>query len=97
MIKNKFGIILFFSILYLASCQPSSPTLPPPSVEKSPARIDTLSIYSASMDKDIPAIVMLPAGYDESVSDRYPVVYMLHGATGSYQLGRDIPRIACLC
>jgi hypothetical protein len=70
MIKNKFGIILFFSILYLASCQPSSPTLPPPSVEKSPARIDTLSIYSTSMDKDIPAIVMLPAGYDESVSDR---------------------------
>jgi S-formylglutathione hydrolase FrmB len=90
MIKNKFGIILFFSILYLASCQPSSPTLPPPSVEKSPARIDTLSIYSTSMDKDIPAIVMLPAGYDESVSDTYPVLYMLHGATGSYSSWEEI-------
>ncbi len=84
MIRKKIGIILFFSILYLSGCQPSSSTLSPTSIEESPARVDTLLIHSASMNKDIPAVVMLPSGYDEAVSDSYPVVYMLHGATGSY-------------
>lgn len=47
------------------------------------ARVDTVEVYSASMDKLLPAAVVLPQCYDEH-SDPYPVIYLLHGATGSF-------------
>jgi len=47
------------------------------------ASIDTTVIYSAAMHKDIKAVVIKPDNYDQSAS-RYPVVYLLHGYSGSY-------------
>lgn len=47
------------------------------------AKIDTIYVYSNSMSKDIPAVVVTPNKY--SSSKRYPVVYMLHGYSGSYR------------
>ncbi len=44
---------------------------------------DTIYVYSNSMKKDIPAIVITPQGY--STDKKYPVVYMLHGYSGSYK------------
>lgn len=44
---------------------------------------DTLSIYSPAMDRILPAAVVLPQSYHES-DTHYPVVYLLHGATGNY-------------
>jgi len=47
------------------------------------ARIDTLWVYSESMQKEIGTTIILPDNYD-STSWHYPVVYLLHGAGGDY-------------
>ncbi len=41
------------------------------------ANVDTVSVQSASMNKQVKAVVITPAGY--SKSKEYPVVYLLHG------------------
>lgn len=40
-----------------------------------------LSTHSQSMNKDIPVVVITPAGYSENTS--YPVLYLLHGYSGN--------------
>ncbi len=49
----------------------------------SAAQIDTLSTFSKAMNKKIPAIVITPERY-KSGSDRFSVVYLLHGFGGSF-------------
>ncbi len=46
------------------------------------ATVDTIVTMSASMHKDIKAIVITPKGYVKS--NQYPVVYLLHGYSGNY-------------
>ena len=45
------------------------------------ADIQNIRIHSVSMDKEIPAVVVLPDGYSESA--RFPVLYLLHGYGGN--------------
>lgn len=47
------------------------------------ATVDTVAIYSKAMNKSLPCVVIKPSGY-ESGSNRYPVVYLLHGHSGNY-------------
>ena len=47
----------------------------------SAARIDTVAVFSAKMQRDIPALVVVP---DAGVGRRMPVLYLLHGYSGSY-------------
>jgi len=47
------------------------------------ASVDTVSIYSAAMHKNIKTVVIKPASYDAN-NEKLPVVYLLHGAFGSY-------------
>lgn len=47
------------------------------------AAIDTLSIYSSGMFKNVKCVVITPSGYNKS-NNRYPVVYLLHGYSGNY-------------
>ncbi|MBC6492363.1 alpha/beta hydrolase [Flavihumibacter stibioxidans] len=47
-------------------------------------KIDTLSIYSAAMKKDMKAIVIKPSS--QPPSQGYPVLYLLHGMGGAYNL-----------
>jgi len=51
------------------------------------AQVDTVSIFSNAMGKAAPAVVVLPERYRASVQS-FPVVYLLHGWSGSY---RDWP------
>lgn len=46
------------------------------------AKVDTLNIFSKSMQKDIKCVVVLPDSY--SGNTVYPVVYLLHGYGGNY-------------
>ncbi|TWR24622.1 esterase family protein [Mucilaginibacter achroorhodeus] len=46
------------------------------------ARVDTVTIHSGIMKRDIKAVVITPAKYNKSSS--YPVVYLLHGFSGNY-------------
>lgn len=47
------------------------------------AQVDTIQVFSASMQKNIKTCVMLPDGYKKS-SKKFPVVYLLHGYSGNY-------------
>jgi len=46
------------------------------------ATVDTALTYSASMKKNIKAVVVLPDNYKQGKT--YPVTYVLHGAGGNY-------------
>ena len=46
--------------------------------------VDTVSIYSNSMHKNISCVVISPDNY-ATVKKRFPVVYLLHGYDGSYR------------
>lgn len=51
------------------------------------ARIDTVAVRSACMQRDIPALVVVPEAAAES---RLPVLYLLHGHGGSYTSWQEI-------
>lgn len=42
------------------------------------------SFYSAALDREMPYAVYLPAEYFAEPEERFPVLYMLHGAGGNY-------------
>lgn len=46
------------------------------------AKVDTVTTYSASMKKEIKAVVVLPSDYDQG--KEFPVVYLLHGYGDNY-------------
>lgn len=46
------------------------------------AKVDTVETYSDAMKKKIKAIVITPDNYTSGT--QYPVVYLLHGASGNY-------------
>ena len=46
-------------------------------------QVDTLHVFSTSMQKDIKNVVILPEDYTNNTKN-YPVLYLLHGAYGSY-------------
>jgi S-formylglutathione hydrolase FrmB len=48
------------------------------------ARVDTVSIYSKAMNKEFKCVVIVPTGNSNNASTRWPVVYLLHGYSGSY-------------
>lgn len=47
------------------------------------AKVDTVKTYSASMQKEIYALIVTPDNYSKTNS--YPVAYLLHGYSGDYQ------------
>lgn len=51
-------------------------------------------LHSAAMDRKVGYNIYLPPGYHEDVARRYPVVYYLHGATGTEKSDADFFRIA---
>lgn len=62
-------------------------------------KVDTVMIHSTVMNKDIKATVITPDETRKNRDQRYPVVYLLHGATGNckYYLEKvrpDLPEIA---
>ncbi|MBN9298143.1 MAG: esterase family protein [Filimonas sp.] len=48
------------------------------------ASVDTALIHSASMNKDVKCVVVKPNSYASNSTQKFPVVYLLHGYSGSY-------------
>jgi S-formylglutathione hydrolase FrmB len=46
------------------------------------ATVDTLKVFSPSMNKEVKTVVIIPQSYNEETS--YPVLYLLHGYSGRY-------------
>ncbi|MEQ1800241.1 MAG: alpha/beta hydrolase family protein [Lacibacter sp.] len=53
------------------------------SFDLSASKVDTISVYSNVMRKEIKAVVITPRNYKKS-KERFPVVYLLHGYSGNY-------------
>ncbi|WP_428232308.1 alpha/beta hydrolase [Flavobacterium sp.] len=47
------------------------------------AKVDTLQVFSAAMNKNIKTCVITPDNYQKS-NKNFPVVYLLHGYSGNY-------------
>lgn len=47
------------------------------------AKIDTIQVFSAAMNKNIKTCVIVPDNYKKS-NKKFPVVYLLHGYSGNY-------------
>lgn len=47
------------------------------------AKVDTISVHSASMNKEVKTVVIRPDSYNKK--ETYPVLYLLHGYSGSYK------------
>lgn len=47
------------------------------------AKVDTIQVYSTAMKKNLKAAVTTPSSY-QSGSQKYPVVYLLHGGSGAF-------------
>jgi len=47
------------------------------------AKVDTITVFSNSMQKEIKCVVITPKNYKKS-KERFPVVYLLHGYSGNY-------------
>jgi len=60
------------------------------------ASIDTISIYSNSMFKNVKCVVVTPSNYSNSTT-RFPVVYLLHGYSGKYSdWANNVPELQTL-
>jgi len=67
-IMKKF-LLLFFALLPLSLLAQT--------------RVDTLSVFSQSMQKSLQAAITLPSSYDTS-KEQFPVLYLLHGGSGAF-------------
>jgi S-formylglutathione hydrolase FrmB len=60
--------------------------------------VDTVAVYSPSMDKEIKNVIILPENYDKGGDKKYPVVYLLHGYSGNYSnwinIKKNLPELA---
>src|SRR3984893_7597278 len=48
-------------------------------------RLQDITLHSQAMRGDVHVDVLTPTGYDPSSGMRYPVLYLLHGALGTYK------------
>ena len=74
-------VALFLGITTSACARPAEQTPTEP-----PVQGDTIEVMSTSMQRNIKNVVIVPAKYfDKDLQDqRYPVLYLLHGAYGCY-------------
>ncbi|GAB3971632.1 alpha/beta hydrolase family protein [Spirosoma terrae] len=49
------------------------------------ARVDTIDVQSTSMNRTLRAAVVLPERYKKLKKQPFPVLYLLHGGTGSFR------------
>ncbi len=54
-----------------------------PIVAFSQGKVDTISVYSPSMKKNLKAAVTVPSSYSKG-DQRLPVLYLLHGGSGAF-------------
>jgi enterochelin esterase-like enzyme len=71
----------------------ASPTPAPsvmPDVDGSVSRVEDRTFASPTLGRAMPYLVFLPPGYDANAAASYPVLYMLHGMSGTNTEWRDL-------
>lgn len=88
-IKHKLGLFVL-QCMILAFCSVTAFAAGKPDKSKASAprtathQVDTVTIWSQSMQKPIKNVVILPAEYNPNTPQDWPVVYLLHGFRGRY-------------
>jgi enterochelin esterase-like enzyme len=54
------------------------------------SRVVEASVQSDLLGREKPYLVYLPAGYDENPTKKYPILYLLHGASDTHTAWRDM-------
>jgi putative tributyrin esterase len=78
------GMLLTLTVVANAQKPSASPAIP---VEQS--SVKTFQLDSKLLGRRIPYGVVLPTNYDFNKQERFPVVYLLHGLSGSYKTFAD--------
>jgi S-formylglutathione hydrolase FrmB len=55
--------------------------------------VDTMTVFSSKMNKEIKNLLILPKGYDKSSPNLYPVLYLLHGYGGKFFSWNDLSNL----
>ncbi len=88
-IRHRLGLFVL-QCMILAFCSAtafaaSKPNTPKASTSRAAThQVDTVTIWSQSMQKPIKNVVILPTEYDPNTPQDWPVVYLLHGFRGRY-------------
>lgn len=85
--------LMLFSIIFLQLAACAGTTAP--AADETPQQADTVKVKADKMNRDITTVVIMPEQYfdPDLQEEQFPVIYLLHGATGSY---RDWPTKANL-
>src|ERR1044071_4133849 len=85
------ALVLPFSVYAQKAATPSGNT-----ISGNAARVETLRLDSKLMAREMPYRVIFPLNYDakEKASERYPVVYLLHGLGGHFDNWTDKTKLA---
>ncbi len=75
-------ILVFCSVTAFAANKPNNSKASAP--QATTHQVDTVTIWSQSMQKPIKNVVILPTEYDPNTPQDWPVVYLLHGFRGRY-------------
>lgn len=75
-------ILAFCSVTAFAASKPDKSKASAP--RTATHQVDTVTIWSQSMQKRIKNVVILPTKYDPNTPQDWPVVYLLHGFRGRY-------------
>lgn len=81
--KQRLHAVLLFALLS-AIALAQEPARRPVPIAVPRSRVETFQFRSELVGKNLPYRIILPVGYDDSKTRRYPVVYLLHGLFGNY-------------
>lgn len=85
--KKIFFVFLLTALAISATVNAQQPASQTFTITKKPVRVaaDLHQLDSKLMARQVPYYVLLPPGYETDKTSRFPVVYLLHGLTGSYK------------
>ena len=76
-------LLMIAATFFMAMTACAHPSSQPTDTRQQPLLADTIEVMSQAMGRNIKNVVILPEGYHES-DLQFPVLYLLHGATGCY-------------
>ena len=83
-----FGLSVFFVLTTGVNAQKPLTSLTNPDGR---SRVKTFQLNSKLLGRPVPYAVFLPLSYNADRSTRFPVVYLLHGLSGSYKTFAENP------
>jgi len=87
--KRKESLLISLALIVVASLAIAAQTVP-----KLPANEPTYKLKSKLMGREMPYRVIFPLAYLGQTSEKFPVIYLLHGLAGHYDNWTDKTKIA---